>query len=178
MSTLSTADGTTRPSRASLLAAAVLLAVTFVAAGGFGIAWAVDATSGSGALANQRDEALSAGRVEIANFNTLDHHRVDEGLDRWAQSSTGRLHDEVEKGRQANAKRITDAKASTTATVLDAALTQFDPKAGKARMIAVVKVNVAPEGQRPAEKRNRYQADMTRTPDGWKLASLGPVAVG
>lgn len=178
MSTLSTADGTTRPSRASLLAAVVLLAVTFVAASGFGIAWAVDATSGSGALATQRDEALSAGRVDIANFNTLDYHQVNQGLDRWAQSSTGQLHDEVEKGRQANAQRIVQAKASTKATVLDAALTQFDPQAGKARMIAVVKVDVTPQGQPPAEKRNRYQADLVRAPDGWKLASLGPVAVG
>jgi Mce-associated membrane protein len=116
--------------------------------------------------------------VDIANFNTLDYHQVNQGLDRWAQSSTGQLHDEVEKGRQANAQRIVQAKASTKATVLDAALTQFDPQAGKARMIAVVKVDVTPEGQPPAEKRNRYQADLTRTPDGWKLASLGPVAVG
>ena len=175
MSTLSTADNGTRPSRTALLAAAVLLAVAFVAAAGFGVAWAVGGSTG---LADQRDEALGAGRVEIANFNTLDHHNVNEGLDRWAQSSTGPLHDEVEKGRQANAKRITDAKASTKAIVLDSALTQFDPQAGKARMIAVVKVNVAPEGQPPAEKRSRYQADLVRTGDGWKLSSLGPVAVG
>lgn len=178
MSTLSTADNGTRPSRTALLAAAVLLAVAFVAAAGFGVAWAVGSASGSTGLADQRDEALGAGRVEIANFNTLDHHKVNEGLDRWAQSSTGPLHDEVEKGRQANAKRITDAKASTKAIVLDSALTQFDPQAGKARMIAVVKVDVAPEGQPPAEKRSRYQADLVRTGDGWKLSSLGPVAVG
>lgn len=175
---LSTADNRTRPSRAAMLAAVVLLAVTFVAAAGFGVAWAVDSTSGSAGLADQRDEVLGAGRVEIANFNTLDHRNVNEGLDRWAQSSTGPLHDEVEKGRQANAQRITSAKASTKATVLDAAVTQFDQQAGKARMIAVVKVDVSPEGQPPTEKRSRYQADLTRAGDGWKLSSLGPVAVG
>lgn len=165
-------------SRRGLVAAAILLAVTVVAAGGFGISWAVAATSESTSLAAQRDDALRAGGVAIANFNTLDYKHVQQGLDRWAQSSTGPLHDEVEKGRQANGKQITDAKATTKATVLDSAITQFDQNAGKARMISVVKVTVTPEGQPPTEKRSRYQADLTRVGEDWKLSALGPVAVG
>ncbi len=137
---MSTADATdTRPrrSRTALLVASLVLAITAVTAGSYGVAWAVTANSQDVSSAAERDEALWVGRQAIINFNTLDHKDTMRGLDLWAASSTGPLHEEVVKGREANAKRIAEAKASTEAEVLDAAITELDMPAGKARMIAV-----------------------------------------
>ena len=170
--------GTTARRPRGLIAAVVLFVVCAAAAGGFGASWALAANDESIAFATERDEALEAGRQAVLNFNTLDHRKVQEGLDRWVASSTGPLREEVERGRAENAKRIQEAKSVTTAEVVDAAVTTLDERAGKAQMIAVVKVTVAQEGKPPAEKRSRYQAELTREGETWKLSGLGPVAVG
>ena len=178
MPTASSTDTAPRRPRAVVLAAAVLLAVSAVTATFFGVSWAVAANDESLAYAVERDEALAAGRQAVINFNTLDHRDVQSGLDLWAESSTGPLHEEVVKGREANAKRIEEAKSTTTGEVLDAALTDLNDRAGKAHMIAVVKVTVTKEGQKPVHKRSRYQAELVREGEEWKLSALGPVSVG
>ncbi|GAB3294557.1 hypothetical protein [Parasphingorhabdus pacifica] len=178
MRTASSTDTGSRRPRAAVLAAAVLLAVSAVAATFFGVSWAIAATDDSLAYAAEREEVLTAGRQGIVNFNTLDHRNVQKGLDLWAKSSTGPLHDEVVKGREENAKRITEAKSTTKGEVLEAAVSELDMRAGKAKMIAVVKVTVTKEGQQPVDKRSRYQAKLARDGEEWKLSSLGPVSVG
>jgi Mce-associated membrane protein len=178
MSTASATGTMPRPPRSAVFVTAIVLAVTALTALSSGVWWAVATNSESVSFATERDEALRVGRQAIINFNTLDHHDVQRGLDLWAQSSTGPLHEEVVKGRDANAARIAEGKSTTTAEVLDAAITELDVRAGKARMISVVKVTVTPEGQQPTEKRSRYQAELTREGQEWKLSALGPVSVG
>lgn len=178
MSTASATDTSSSQSRIGLLVAAGVLVLCAVAALFYGVSWAVDANDESVGYAAERDTALQAGQQAILNFNTLDYKDVQKGLNRWAESSTGPLHEEVVKGRDANAKRIADSKSSTTARVLDSAMTELDDRAGKARMIAVVEVQVTQEGQPPATKQSRYQAELTREGQQWKLSGLGPVAVG
>lgn len=178
MSTASSTETGPRRSRTAVLTAAVLLAVSAVAATCFGVSWAVAANDESLAFAVERDEALEAGRQAVVNFNTLDYRDVEAGLDLWARSSTGPLHDEVVKGKQGNADRIKQAKSSTKAEVLTAALSGLDQRTGKASMIAVVKVTVTQEGQQPVEKRSRYQAELSRVGEEWKLSGISPVAVG
>ncbi|MEU6127704.1 hypothetical protein ABZ805_00915 [Saccharopolyspora sp. NPDC047091] len=168
---------TTRRSRPVLISG-IALAVALVAALVTGITWAVAASSGNAAFAAQRDDALQAGTQAIINFNTLDFHDVQPGLDLWERSSTGPLHEDVVRGRQQYADSITQARTVTKAEVLSAGLTELNDHAGKARMIAVVKVTVTPDGQPPTEKRSRYQAELTRDGQDWKLSVLGPVAVG
>lgn len=175
MSTASTTETRTRRSRVALLVATLLLAASV---GTAGVSWAMAESDGSIALAVERDQALQDGRQAIINFNTLDHQKVQKGLDRWEKSSTGALHEQVKRGRKANAKRIKKAKTSTTAKVLDAALTELNTRAGKARMIAVVKVTVQQKDKQSTTKRNRYKAELTRVDQTWKLSSLGAVGVG
>lgn len=178
MSTASATDTRARKPT-GLLVSVVLLVLCAAAALFFGVSWAVAANDESVGFAAQRDDALQSGQLAIINFNTLDYRDVQKGLDRWAQSSTGPLHEEVVKGRDANAAKIAEAKSSTSAKVLDAAMTELDDRAGKARMIAVVEVVVTQEGQpQPAKKQSRYQAELTREGTQWKLSGLGPVAVG
>lgn len=167
-----------RTTRSPLLLPSIALAVALVAALFFGVSWAVAANGGSAAYGAERDAALQAGTQSIINFNTLDHRDVQHGLDLWERSSTGPLHEDVVRGRQQYADSITQAKTVTKAEVLAAGLTELNERAGKARMIAVVKVTVTPDGQPPTEKRSRYQAELTREGEDWKLSVLGPVAVG
>ena len=170
-------DNQRRPRRGVVAASAALVAAV-IAAGVFGVSWANAAGGESAAFATTRDDALESGRQAIVNFNTLDFKDVQHGLDLWVDSSTGPLRDEVQRGRQANAARIEQARTVTQGKVLDAALTELDDRAGKATMIAVVEITVTPENQQPLVKRNRYQAELTRDGDRWKLSNLGTVAVG
>lgn len=170
-----TAEGNTkRRPVVALVACGLSLVLALVA----GALWALAATSSSVAYAETRDAALQDGTSAIIAFNTLDHKKVDEGLKRWEKFSTGPLHDEIKKSHQDYATKIQQAKSSTTAKVLDSGLTELDQQAGKAKMIAVVQVTVTIEGQKPSTKQDRYQAELSREGDTWKLSNLGTVPVG
>jgi Mce-associated membrane protein len=156
----------------------VLFATSLVAVLFFGVSWALAANDSSLAYAEVRDAALLDGQSAIINFNTLDYRDVDRGLQRWEDNSTGPLRDEVRQGRQNYATQIVQAKSSTTARILDAGIVELDERAGKARMIAVVQVTVTIDGRQPANKQDRYQAELTRVGDTWKLSGLGTVPVG
>lgn len=125
--------------------------------------------------AEARDDALADGRAAVEVFNTLDYRTVEEDLDRWASVATGDLLAELEDNRDRQAARIADARTTTTATVLDAALAEFDDRAGTARMLAAVAVEVTPEGQQPVEKRNRMSVSLERDGDDWKVSKLSVV---
>lgn len=131
--------------------------------------------SSAGGAAKARDEVTKAGKDGIVVFQTLDYRHVDEGLDRWQQSSTGALHDDVVSRRASARQSIEAAKTSTTAEVLSAALTDLNDKAGTASMIAAVKVLVTADGKAPEPKFLRVQAGLQRTGDGWKLNAIGQV---
>lgn len=162
--------------RTALTSAAVAVAVG--AAGWFGYTW-WDAAHDDGVhRAVARDEALQAGQRGIAGFNTLDFRQAAAGYDRWVGLSTGELHDELVKDAEASKKRISDGKTVSEAKILDAAVTDLDDTAGTAKVIAAVEIVVTPDGGGPSTKRNRFQAALVRTGDGWKLDGLGQVPVG
>ncbi|MFI0468761.1 hypothetical protein ACH347_32195 [Saccharopolyspora sp. 5N102] len=161
-----------------LITGLTLLAIGVVASLFFGVTWALAGNSDSVARAEVRDAALHDGTSAIISFNSLDYRDVDGGLKRWEDNSTGPLRDEIRQGRQNYATQITQAKSSTTARVLDAGIVELDENVGKARMIAVVQVTVTIEGQQPTNKQDRYQAELTREGETWKLSALGTVPVG
>ncbi|GAA1982536.1 hypothetical protein [Amycolatopsis minnesotensis] len=162
--------------RTALTSAAIVVAVG--AAGWFGYTWWDAAHDGGVHRAVARDQALRAGQQGIAGFNTLDFRQAAAGYDRWVGLSTGELHDELVKDADASKKRISDGKTVSEAKILDAAVTDLDDTAGTAKVIAAVEIVVTPEGGSPATKRNRFQAALVRTGDGWKLDGLGQVPVG
>jgi Mce-associated membrane protein len=152
---------------------AVVLAT--LAAAVFGTLWAQAASSGSLALARDRDAVLADARQAAVNLNTLDYRNVDAGLDRWEQSSTGQVLTEFQQNRDQYAKLVRESRRATVATVPAAAVTELDEHAGVARVLVAVDVTVTPEGQAPAVTRQRLQVEMTRTPSGWKVSLLSPV---
>ena len=156
-------------------ALAVTVVLAALAAVVLGALWALAATSGSLALARDRDAVLVDARQAAINLNTLDYRNAAAGLDLWQQSSTGQVLTEFEQNRDQYAKLVQESRRATVATVPAAAVTELDEHAGVARVLVAVDVTVTPEGQAPAVTRQRLQMEMTRTPSGWKASKLSPV---
>jgi Mce-associated membrane protein len=155
--------------------AAALVVVAAVFAGWAGWSW-WQATDTSAAYSDARQEVLRVGEQGIATLTTLDYQRVDEGLDRWLQSSTGVLRDSLVQGRDESRKQLEAGKSTTVGKVVDAAVTELE--SNSAQVIAAVEITVTPAGGDPVVKRNRFEAGLDRTDSGWKLSSLRAVAVG
>jgi Mce-associated membrane protein len=120
---------------------------------------------------------LRAGEQGIQNMNTLDYRKLD-GLRSWEDSTTGDLHQQIVQGRSAFQSQVQLAQTVTTAKVLDGAVTELDTRAGKASVIVALQVTVTPAKGQPSTKQSRMLAQLTRTPAGWKLSSLGQASVG
>ncbi|MFJ2022434.1 hypothetical protein ACIODW_01305 [Streptomyces sp. NPDC087897] len=153
---------------------AVLLAAALVC--GLG-AWSYEQARGDSSLsyAKARDTALAEGRRHLATLNSLDGtdaKRVDTGLRAWLDSSTGPLHDQLERTRKADAKSLTTAGDTAEGKVTSAALTALDERTGTAELIATVDVQVTPRSGAAGTQRKRFGATLARTADGWKVKAL------
>ncbi|GGM52055.1 hypothetical protein GCM10012275_23720 [Longimycelium tulufanense] len=164
--------------RLVLRAAVVLVVLATIVTGWFGWSWWRAAGDESLELAHTRDEVLRVAQQGITNFTSLDHRKIDEGFDRLQQSATGPLLAEVVRGREDNAKRIRDAKVVSEARVLEAAVVELDRRAGKARVIAAVEVEVIRPDQPEPPRRQRLRVELSRTESGWKLSRIGEVPLG
>ncbi|WP_106400397.1 hypothetical protein [Actinocorallia populi] len=120
--------------------------------------------------AAERDRALADGRERVAVLNTLDHTRAEEGRRAWLEASTGDLRVRLE--RESSAGRLVSSRTSAVGTVLAAALTSFDGRAGSAELIASVNIQITPAEGEPSVQRKRFSAGLTRTSGGWSLSSL------
>ncbi len=159
-----------------LVTASLLLAAAVVFAAWSGWQW--HSAPRTSADAQVRDQALRAGEQAVLNFNTLDYRTVGQGLKLWEQSSTGSLHSQVVAGQASFAEQIGQAKTITTAKILDGALTGLNVRAGTASVIVALQVTVTPVHGQAAIKHSRLAGQLSRTPAGWKLSSLGQVPVG
>ncbi|MGZ3103318.1 hypothetical protein [Streptomyces sp. H62] len=160
----------------------VLALVLTLVAGGFaawtGWDWYETAHDDATAYAVQRDEALAAGEQAVQNLNTLDHRKLDQGLDLWESSTTGDLHEQLVSGREEFTTQVKGAKTVTTARVLSGALTELDDRAGRARVLVALRVTVKAPGDASTDKDSRMLGELTRTGGDWKLSALGQAPVG
>ena len=140
-----------------------------------GALWLFALNSDAVQVAQARDEALRDARQAVVNLNTLDHADPQRGLDLWIQSSAGSVRDEFVQNRDAYAQLVSEQGRTTSAEVTDAAVTEVDPRAGTARVLAGVDVTVTAEGGEPAVTRQRIELGMFRTDDGWKVDALEPL---
>lgn len=166
-----------------------LLAIAVVCAGAFGWRWsdssasAASATSGasgkSGAPSAQLvQQVLEQGEQDVQSFNTLSYTNLAQGLANWQNASTGTLRSETTSGWSSFAKQVTKLKTTSTATILDAALTSLNKQNGTAGIIVALQVTVTPAQGSAATKRSRLEGTLTKTASGWKLSSLAEVPVG
>ena len=142
-----------------------------------GTLWFSAAHSSGLRVAQARDAAVSAARVDVATVNTLDYRTVRAGLARWSAVSTGALHQQLTQVGGTEIKAITDAKMVTTATVVSVAATAVDPDKGTATVLASVNVRKQPATGAAVTSRNRFELAMQLVGDQWKLADVKIVAV-
>jgi Mce-associated membrane protein len=143
-------------------------------------AWSYAGTRGDDALGygKARDAVLADGQRDIARLNTVDAAHADGDLGQWLAVTTGPLHDRMSSTHAADAATLKQTGTSTRGTVTDAAVTELDTRAGTAKLIATVQVEVTPATGTSTTDRKRFEAGLSRTPDGWKLTALTAVPVG
>lgn len=155
-----------------LSAAALAVALGFCSTGAWSYAQA--RTDQELAFARERDTALAEGRQRLTVLNTLDastRERAEAGIAAWRDASTGALRTELARTEPA-------VGASARATVTEAALTALDARAGTAKLIATVRVDVTPKGGAATSDRKRLEAVLTRTGEHtWRVAALSAVPV-
>ncbi len=156
---------------AGIAAAAVLCGLS---------AWSYAGTRGDDGLryGKARDSVLTAGQHDLARLNTVDPAHVDRDLNGWLSTTTGPLHDQLVRTHSADEASLKASGTATSGSVTDAAVTELDTRAGTAKMIATVAVRLTPTGGTASTDRKRFEADLSRTGDGWKLAALTAVPVG
>ncbi|MFI1653633.1 hypothetical protein ACH4ZU_01680 [Streptomyces sp. NPDC020472] len=152
---------------------ALVVALGFCGTGAW--AYAQARTDEELAFSRERDTALAEGRSRLTVLNTLDAstlERAEAGIRAWRDASTGPLRTELGRTRPA-------VGASARATVTEAALTALDARAGTAKLIATVRVDVTPRGAAAATgDRKRLEAVLTRTGENtWRVAALSAVPV-
>lgn len=153
--------------------------VVALAACGAG-AWSYADTRGDAGLSygKARDAALADGKRDIARLNTVDATHAAADLEDWLAVTTGPLHDRMTGTHAADTAAVKASGTSTRGTVGDAAVTELDTRAGTAKLIATVEVHLTPASGTPTTDRKRFEADLSRTGDGWKLSALTAVPVG
>lgn len=130
------------------------------------------------AFAAERDRVLAAAEQAIVNLNTLDYRHVDAGLKVWQDSATAQLYDEIVQGRARLRAEVEKAGTTSTATILESGLTELDARAGKAAVIAAVRVTITGADGNPAANTRRFAGQLTKTSAGWKLSALGQAPTG
>jgi Mce-associated membrane protein len=151
----------------------LLAAVLFAAFAG----WSFASAPRPPADAQVRDQALRAGEQAVLNLSTLDYRHAAAGLRLWERSSTGALHTQIVSGQAAFVREFTQAKTTTTARVLDGALTSLNVRTGTAGIVVAVQIIVTPSHGQADVKQSRLEGGLRLTPSGWKLSSLTEVPV-
>jgi Mce-associated membrane protein len=148
----------------------VLAVVAVLAAGWFGWLWWRTAHDEVSMRARDRDAVLSAASDGLVALNTIDYRNAGPSVDRWIQVTTGELGTNFSGDRQSQLDRATASKTEASATLDEAAVT--DLNGDTAHVIAVLDVRLATNGGAPASSRTRLNAELTRTPRGWKIDSV------
>ncbi|MGB9279762.1 MAG: hypothetical protein WCB57_06690 [Pseudonocardiaceae bacterium] len=167
------------PLRAVTLAVAMIAVLALGVAGWFGVSWYRAAHDPSLTVGMDRDAVLRDAQRATLTLNTLDYRRVQDGLTRWEQSTSGPLLRQLQTNRNAYARAITDSATMTTAAVLDAAVASINDAAGTAQVLVGVDVTSQSEQGDPSCAHRRIRLDMVRAgqPAGqaWKVGALAPV---
>lgn len=157
------------PLRTVLLALVVLAAL---AAGWFGFSWFSAAQDTELSYGRERDAVLQVAGEALATLHTVDYHAAGKDVDRWLRVTAGDLHSELDADRESLIKRARGTRTTSTAKLVQAAVTDLDALAGSARVIAVLDVRVARAGGKASTERRRMNADLLRTAGGWRISAV------
>ncbi|GAA3530209.1 hypothetical protein GCM10022222_11430 [Amycolatopsis ultiminotia] len=153
----------------------VLSGLAVLAAAWFGWSWWRAAGDEGLARGRDRDAVLAAASTDLVALNTIDYHTGAADVDRWIAATTGQYRKDLSGDRQLQIERATSTKTVSTAALVQAAVTDLDPAAGTARLIAVLDVRVSTAGGAPASKQARLSVDFAREGDAWKVGGVQTV---
>ncbi|GLY66345.1 hypothetical protein [Amycolatopsis taiwanensis] len=148
-----------------------VLAVLAVLSGAwFGWSWWRSAHDDFAARVQDRDAVLTAASDALVTLNTIDYREAEPAVDRWIRVTTGELGKTLGEDRQAQLDRATANQTQASASVDQAAVVEL--RGDTARVIAVLDVRLSTKGAPGTSNRSRLNAELTRTPDGWKVDSV------
>jgi len=151
----------------------VVLAVLSVLAAAFsGWSWWRAAADDSLARGRERDAVLAAAGPALVTLNTIDYRTAAADVDRWITATTGQYGKDLTGDRQLQIDRAASARTVSTASLVQAAVTEIDVPHGTARLLAVLDVRVSTGGNADAPRLNRLTVDVSHSPDGWKIAGV------
>ncbi|RSM40009.1 hypothetical protein DMA12_28225 [Amycolatopsis balhimycina DSM 5908] len=152
-----------------LVAAAV---VSVLAAAFSGWSWWRAATDDASARGRERDAVLAAAGPSLVTLNTIDYRTAAADVDRWIAATTGQYGKDLEGDRQLQIDRASTARTVSSASLVQAAVTEIDVSHGTARLLAVLDVRVSAGGGAVTPKMNRLTVDVARSDAGWKIAGV------
>ncbi|MFD2418795.1 hypothetical protein [Amycolatopsis pigmentata] len=148
----------------------VVTVVAVLGAAWAGWSWWRDTHDETTTRARDRDAVLSAASAALVALNTMDYHNAGPSVDRWIEVTTGTLGSSLSGDRQLHLDRANSSRTESTATVNQAAVA--DLHGDTARVIAVLDVRLSTGGAPGSANRARLNAELTRTPQGWKVDSV------
>ncbi|WP_370939042.1 hypothetical protein [Amycolatopsis sp. cg13] len=152
-----------------------LAVVAVLAAAWFGWSWWSAAQDDSLARGRARDAVLAAASTSLVTLNTIDYRTSAVDVDRWISATTGQYGKDLSGDRQMQIDRAKRAKIVSTASLVQAAVTDLDPSAGTARLIAILNVRVSTGDGAPSAKQARLAVDFARDGDAWKIGAVQAV---
>ncbi|HET6709723.1 hypothetical protein [Amycolatopsis sp.] len=150
----------------------VLAVVSILAAAFTGWSWWRAAADDSYARGRERDAVLAAAGPFLVTLNTIDYRTAAADVDRWIAATTGQYGKDLTGDRQLQIDRASSARTVSTASLVQAAVTEIDVPTGTARLLAVLDVRVSTGGGAAAQRLNRLTVDVSRSPAGWKISGV------
>ncbi|TLW93744.1 hypothetical protein FFT09_10305 [Saccharomonospora piscinae] len=174
------------PPRPLVLAAAALALAAFAVAVAFGVRWAGAAQSDELAIAQTREDVVAAAGHAATVFTEFDHERADELLAERKRISSESMRREVEETEQQWRDSIAQAELKTTSVVEGVAVEELNLHEGKARVLAVIRVDVAnSEGEFSKIQRLQLNLEQDRQGDEqdaaerpWTVSAVSDVRYG
>lgn len=150
----------------------LLVVVAALAAGWFGWSWYQAAHDDGLEFARMRDTVLREATEALDALNSVDYRTAKQDIKRWDRVSTGRFGQELASGWKAQVEQIRKAKIVAETTVVSAAVTALKPHDGRARVMAVLDIEVSHGGKSPQSRYSLVEATLTRTEQGWKVKGV------
>lgn len=160
-----------------VLAALMFGLIGVLSAAGLGISFALAASSAETQLAQDRDDVRRYAEQAAVALAAIDPRDVEETLDRWEKSATGPLLADLRRGRTAFAETIGEARRSTEARVLAAAVRDLDAGSGSATVLVSLDVTTTLVGRQgggngDVRTPQRLELTMSRAGEVWKASGV------
>lgn len=158
--------------RKVFVGALVLSLVTFVVMAVFGVLWWTSATGEESDVASARDEVVQQAAEGVKAITEFDYRDLDGAKNRQLAVATDEMRAQIEQAWKSRERGdLEKNKRSATTTIFDIAVDELNVREGKAKVLAAVEVKIT-DTKDNGVQRLRFQADMERVDDVWKLAAI------